>query len=262
MKICFKMLPVAVLFCFLPLQTAYGELNLDRLSDEDIQRVEKLVAKIEPFIKERDEQKNLATLTFDELYAQLNQEEKDFLGQFQSLNASALNVKIPFRGLAMGKTELVTISGQRVKVKGTEEIKELSPQFLPPNVYQQYLKMMEAMERETGKQLYIESGYRSSAYQLYLFVYYLKNHDYSIRETVKFVALPGYSEHGSPQHQAVDFINQEGINGEDNPQEFEDLEEYQWLLKNAGQFGFVLSYPKTAEEGITFEPWHWRLEVF
>ena len=40
----------------------------------------------------------------------------------------------------------------------------------------------------------------------------LKNHSYSIRETAKFVALPGYSEHGDPNHQAIDFINENGVN--------------------------------------------------
>jgi len=95
---------------------------------------------------------------------------------------------------------------------------------------------------------------------LYLLVYYLQNHDYSIRETTKFVALPGYSEHGAPKFQAVDFINADGINGENNPQEFEDLPEYRWLVKNARRFGFVLSYPKKSGTGITYEPWHWRYE--
>ena len=115
------------------------------------------------------------------------------------------------------------------------------------------------MQKDIGKRLYVESGYRSSAYQLYLFVSYLKNHSYSIKETAKFVALPGYSEHGDPQHQAIDFINENGIN-QDRPKEFENLPEYQWLLANAGKFGFVLSYPRNSKEGITFEPWHWRYD--
>ena len=42
--------------------------------------------------------------------------------------------------------------------------------------------------------------------------------------------------------------------------EFEKLPEYQWLLINAKNFGFVLSYPKDSKDGIVFEPWHWRYE--
>ena len=173
-------------------------------------------------------------LTFPELYAPLNQDEKKFLKKFQAIKGRELNVKIPFREIATGQEKLVTITGQKIKVQG--EDKELPPQFLPAEVFPQYEAMMSAMQKDIGKRLYVESGYRSSAYQLYLFVFYLKNHDYSIRETVKFVALPGYSEHGSPHHQAIDFINEEGINGEEHPEEFEVLDEYRWLNEHASRF--------------------------
>ncbi|MFA5059961.1 MAG: M15 family metallopeptidase [Candidatus Omnitrophota bacterium] len=234
-------------------------LDFDKLSASDIKKAQNLINKLAPLIEERDKKQNLATLTFDELYAPLSAKERRFLKKFQSLDAKKLNVKIPFRGIATGKEELVVIKNQKIKTKEGKD-KYLSPQFLPPNVYEQYLVMMKAMKKDLKKQLYIESGYRSSAYQVYLFVYYLRNHEYSIRETVKFVALPGFSEHGSVKHQAIDFINENNINGEDDPKEFEDLPEYKWLLEHAKEFNFVLSYPKNAGKGITFEPWHWRYE--
>lgn len=245
---------------------AYAALNVERLAETDIQKVKGLLNKLDPVIKERDKKHTLATLTFDDFYASLDKKEKNFLKEFQNLEGKKLGVKIPFRGIATGKENLVMVTGQVIKVRdhkkeGTDkDFRELPPQFLPPKVDAAFQKMIAAMEKEIGKKFFIESGYRSSAYQLYLFVYYLKNHDYSIRETVKFVALPGYSEHGSPAHQAVDLINPDGINGEDNPQEFEELPENAWLLKNAKEFGFVLSYPKKAGSGITYEPWHWRYE--
>jgi len=246
---------------------AAAALNLEKLPEADIRAVKNLLNKLDPVIKERDKKHSLATLTFDDLYAPLTGKEKDFLRQFQNLDGKKLGVRIPYRGIATGKEQLVKLIGQKVKVLPREQEKfgglkerELPPQFLPPNVYEAYKAMNAAMQKDIGKKIFVESAYRSSAYQLYLLVYYLKNHDYSIRETVKFVALPGYSEHGSPKHQALDFINADGINGEDNPQEFEDLPEYAWLLKNAGKFGFVLSYPKTGKAGITYEPWHWRYE--
>lgn len=237
-------------------------LNLDALPPEDIMMVKALLEKLEPLIKQREAESTLATLTFDELYASLNEKESQFLKDFQELDAKALNVKIPFRGMATGQEPLTKISGQRVRTVNIQNgaTRELGVQYLPQHVYERYTDMMDAMQKDIGKRLLIESGYRSSAYQLYLFIYYLKNHEYSIRETVKFVALPGYSEHGAPTHQAVDFIDVFGINGEDNPKEFEDLLEYQWLLEHAGEFGFVLSYPKTDQSGITFEPWHWRFD--
>lgn len=262
----FRKIFLTVLTVFLSAGIASAELNVDKLSAEDIAKVKNLIKKLEPLILERDKKKDLARLTFEELYAPLNDEEKAFLKHFEKLDAKKLGVKIPFRQFATGKEDLVLITGQKVKVVGEhkkatkKEFRELPPQFLPRNVYEAYLKMMAAMEKDIGKRLYIESGYRSSAYQLYLFVFYLKNHDYSIQETRRWVALPGYSEHGAPNFQAIDFINKDGINGEDNPSEFDVLPEYAWLTKNAHKFGFVLSYPKNAPNGITYEPWHWRYE--
>ncbi len=243
-------------------QPLWAKLNVDRLAEKDIKHVEDLIKKLEPLIQSRQTQENLSTLTFPELYAGLDKNDRAFLKEFEKLDPKALDVKIPFRGIATGKEDLIVIKGQKTKMKDKDKEQTLPPQFLPKEVYDHYLKMMAAMEKDLGKRLYVESGYRSSAYQLYLFVFYLKNHDYSIRETKKFVALPGYSEHGSPtpENQAIDFINADGINGEDNAAEFDALPEYTWLLKNAHRFGFVLSYPKNAPSGITYEPWHWRYE--
>ncbi len=47
---------------------------------------------------------------------------------------------------------------------------------------------------------------------------------------------------------------------EENAGEFEALPEYRRLLDHAEEFGFVLSYPRQAQAGIPFEPWHWRYE--
>ena len=234
-----------------------AELTTERLSKQDIKRVETLLVKLSPIIKQRRAQQTLVTLTFDELYAPLSKSNKAFLKSFQNLNAEKLNIKLPYRGIAAGNEDFVAIKGQQITVNGTPT--PLPPQFLTKEVFQSYMTMMAAMQKDIGRRLYVESGYRSSAYQLYLFVSYLKKHDYSIRETAKFIALPGYSEHGDPNHQAIDFINENGIN-QDRPKEFENLLEYQWLLKNAKKFNFVLSYPKNSKEGITFEPWHWRYE--
>ena len=175
-----------------------------RFRNRDAQVIEKL----EPLIRKRDGEKNLSRLTFDELYEPLLKEEREFMEKFRNIPAKEVGVRIPWRGIATGKEELVMIRGQKVKEKVRVKTSDgkrktvirtrtIPPQFLPPNVYKQYEKMMAAMETDIGKRLYVDSGYRSSAYQLYLFVYFLKNHNFSVRETVKFVALPGYSEHGS-----------------------------------------------------------------
>lgn len=243
--------------------SARAELDTSRLSEQDIKKVESLLAKLSPLVQQRRDRSDLATMVFEELYAPLTGEEKKFLKSFQKLDAEKLGVKIPYRGLATGGEKFIAIKGQKVRnnIKNAkEEYITLPVQFLTSEVYDGCNTMMAAMQKDIGRKLYVESGYRSAAYQLYLFIFYLKNHNYSIRETAKFVALPGYSEHGDPESQAIDFINEDGIDGQNNPMEFEALAEYNWMLQHAGEYNFVLSYPKDSKDGIAFEPWHWRYE--
>ncbi len=235
-----------------------AELNLKRLPDQDIKMVQTLLTKLIPMIQDREKKKNLATLSFKELEAPLAKNERQFIRQFLKVDPKKHGIKTTWRGYAEGTKDLVVVDDQKITKDG--KVQWITPQFVPKNVYAAYQSMMKAMEKDLGTKLRIESAYRSSAYQLYLFLHYLQNHDYSIFETAKWNAFPGYSEHGDPKHQALDFMNEKGINGEDNPEEFAVLPEYKWLLKNARRFGFVLSYPKSSDVGIAYEPWHWRYE--
>lgn len=65
-------------------------------------------------------------------------------------------------------------------------------------------------------------------------------------------APPGYSEHHTGH--AID-INTPGCEEREEP--FEHTEAFRWLLKNAGGFGFTLSYPRGNTLGFIYEPWHW-----
>lgn len=196
-------------------------------------------------------------MTFKELYTGLGPEEREFLDRVRAIDPKK---SFGFQGTYLGgpgeRIRFKRINKQWIRRKGPRREK-LDPQYLPQEVYRAYKGMMKAMKKNLGKQLLVESGFRSPAYQLYTFLYYLPKHRYSLRETGRWVALPGYSEHGAPRRQAIDFINEEGINGEDNVEEFERLPEYGWLLRHARDFGFELSYPRRGK-GITFEPWHWR----
>jgi len=66
-------------------------------------------------------------------------------------------------------------------------------------------------------------------------------------------APPGYSEHHSGR--AIDVTSDEG----EAPlePEFEKTRAFRWLSKNAGRFGFFLSYPVGNPYGYDYEPWHW-----
>ncbi|MBI4397692.1 MAG: M15 family metallopeptidase, partial [Candidatus Omnitrophica bacterium] len=214
----------------------------------------------EPFIQHRKQIGNVNLMTFEEFYAELRPEERAFAESIRALsNLPESSQK------TLSPEDFVKIDGQILRLPDPVNpdkkiISVIERQFLPKNVYNAYLKMMSAMRKDIGRKLLIESGYRSSAYQLYLFVYYLKNHEYSVQETNRWVALPGLSEHNRPEVEAIDFISEEGVSGENQPEDFEHLPQYDWLLANANRFGFVLSYPRNNTTNSAFEPWHWRYE--
>ena len=233
-------------------------LNVDRLEPADEQRLESSLKRLEPLITARKQDGTANLLSWDEIYAPLAPEERAFWDALRGIKAETLGATSHFFGEAAG-AELAPVGAQSTQKSGVRA--PLDPQFLPKDVLAAYQAMNDAMAKDLGKWLLVESGYRSSAYQLYLFLYYMPKHGYSIRETNRHVALPGYSEHGNPTRQAIDFINEQGINGEDKPEEFEALPEYAWLQQHAGEFGFFLSYPRGNAHNTAFEPWHWHFEA-
>ncbi len=101
-----------------------------------------------------------------------------------------------------------------------------------------------------GEQLMVLSGYRSFNEQSALKSQYKVTYGAGSANT--FSADQGYSEHQLGT--TVDFTTKElgaTLSG------FDRTSAYQWLLKNAHTYGFILSYPENNEHYI-FEPWHWR----
>ena len=74
----------------------------------------------------------------------------------------------------------------------------------------------------------------------------------SIDEILSASAPPGFSEHHTGR--AVDITSDGAAPLEI---EFEQTPAFRWLSKNAGQFGFALSYPVHNPYGYDYEPWHW-----
>ena len=215
-----------------------------------------IMQRLNPFVDERKKSGTAPLITFEELHARLTPEQVSFLKEFRKIDPAAVGGASRRLPAPAPDTRFARLDRQVVLRDGKAE--RLDTQFLPDAAYQAYERMMAAMERDLGKGLLVESGYRSPAYQLYLFLFYMPKHGYSVRETNRHVALPGCSEHGSPAFQAIDFITPGGINGEDRPEEFEELQEYGWLHARAREFGFFLSYPRGGESA--FEPWHWHYE--
>lgn len=226
--------------------------KVERISPEEEVAVKNILASWETWVPARKSDGTAPMITFEELYKNLKPEETAFLDKIRHLKPGG---KFPGNEVMF----FAQISGQKFERGGKEHT--IGTQYLPRWTYEAYRIMMAAMQKELGKQLLIESGFRSPAYQLYTFVYYMPEHGFSIQETNRWVALPGHSEHGDPERQAIDFINMQGINGDDEGQTaetFEKLPEFEWLQKRAKDFGFELSYPRGHKDTV-YEPWHWRL---
>ncbi len=233
-------------------------LNVQRLEPGETEQLTAIVHALDPVIAPKKQDGTAILLTWDELYAPLTPDERSFLDAFRALKAETLGATSHYFGELPSPPTLAPVGAEPMLKNGISA--PLDPQYLPVDVLKAYRQMMAAMEADLGRRLFVESGYRSPAYQLYLFLFYLPKHDYSITETNRFVALPGHSEHGYPPRQAIDFINHDGISGEDHPEAFEALPEYRWLLEHANHFGFVLSYPRDNPSHTAFEPWHWHYE--
>ena len=124
-----------------------------------------------------------------------------------------------------------------------------------------FLELQKAAAAENVT-VWMQSGYRSVSYQTNLYekkTNYYKQQGYDDAKAKEMAAAivnpPGYSEHNcglaadlnSPEHTGLD----EG---------FENTAAFRWLCQHAGEYGFILRYPKGAEEKteIIYEPWHWR----
>jgi LAS superfamily LD-carboxypeptidase LdcB len=234
-------------------------LNVAQLEPQERDTLQAVLAALEPLItaKKQDGAANL--LTWQELYEPLTGPQRAFLDECRALRASALGATSHYFGESAQAPAVVPVGPEQIVKDGAA--KPLDPQYLPRPVLAAYRRMMEAMQADLGRRLLVESGYRSPAYQLYLFLFYLPKHGWSVSDTNRFVALPGHSEHGNPTRQAIDFINEAGINGEDHPEEFEALPEYRWLQEHAREFGFALSYPRDNPYHTSFEPCHWHLDL-
>jgi len=200
------------------------------------------------------------TVGYDTLLNQLNIIEKSFVSRVFAINPKTLGFKGPY--FSKDPIEkLVSIPAKVFLV--VDENYDTGVNYMPNEVYQDYEKMMQAMEQDLGKRLYVDSAYRSPGYQAKIFFEYLATENgYSLSEVAKWVAMPGFSEHGY-KNTAVDFINDVGISGEGKnqvPEDFERLPEFQWLVANAAKFNFYLTYPRDNQFGVNYEPWHWHWE--
>ncbi len=125
---------------------------------------------------------------------------------------------------------------------------------LHPDAAAALLKMV-AAARADGIWLVPASGFRTIAQQRSLFMAQVASK--GTPESAALVsAPPGYSEHHTGY--AVDLADGSIAQGYDISVSFAETSAYQWLVANANTFSFELSFPENNEQGISFEPWHWR----
>lgn len=251
-SICLVVLSLGIYFIY---KTDYTELNpIQKLLAEKIYK--KWDNKINSYPK--DER---VTVDYENLLSELSLFERMLVADIFSIDPKELGFKGPFYSKEK-PGRLVKLSSVRLNVNGKEI--ETGVQFYPEHAYRDFENMISQMKKETGKTLHICSGYRSPGRQAYLFFKYLvTSSKFSLEENARWIAMPGYSEHGSPVNTSVDLENEDGINGIDkgqSPEDFEKLPEYKWLLENAARYNFYLTYPRNNQFGVAFEPWHWHWE--
>ena len=116
------------------------------------------------------------------------------------------------------------------------------------------LQQMYEDAKKEGLEIAVVSAYRSYEDQKEIYDYYFSKYDELTAS--RLVSIPGCSEHQLGL--SVDLTSKDIIGDEDSF--FVDTPEYQWVIKHAHEYGFILRYPddKTSITGTTNEPWHFR----
>lgn len=128
--------------------------------------------------------------------------------------------------------------------------------------------------KKNGVRIFVYSAYRSYEEQCHVFRSKVatdmkNNKKLTLEQAIKQVnirsAFPGESEHQLGT--TMDLVTKDSRAGYKLSFEFANTQAFEWLKKNAADYGFVLSFPKPddipptsphPDTGIMFEPWHWR----
>ncbi len=117
------------------------------------------------------------------------------------------------------------------------------------DVYTNFISMCKAAKLE-GYTLVANASYRNYIDQKNIYDELVNNNGQDAADS--FAARPGHSEHQTGLALDIAALGKSA--------NFEQSEEYQWLLDNAYKYGFILRYPDKSEylTGYKFEPWHYR----
>lgn len=152
--------------------------------------------------------------------------------------------------------EQETLYGHQAFAETTDDLYEVSSvdgvqEALTKDAAESFEQMV-ADAAAQGLDIKAVSGFRDKQIQQELFDAQTQRKG-SPEAAAKVSAPAGHSEHHTGL--AVDV----GTNA--NPSldtSFANTAEYAWLEKNAGNYGYELSFPEDNSQGVSFEPWHWR----
>ena len=116
-------------------------------------------------------------------------------------------------------------------------------------------KSMARAAGEAGIAVQAVSAFRTVDYQAELIRRKLEKGQ-RLEQILAVSAAPGYSEHHSGR--AID-VTTPGSEVLEEP--FENTTAFEWLIQNAGNFGFRLSYSRGNPHGVAYEPWHWAWKL-
>lgn len=127
-------------------------------------------------------------------------------------------------------------------------------QRLTPEALSAWQQMQRAASAD-GVQLLLVSAFRSVDYQAALIRKKL-DAGRTLDDILRVNAAPGFSEHHTGR--AIDIASPDDAPLEES---FENTMAFKWLAANGGRFGFVMSYPRSHQHAISYEPWHWCFQL-
>lgn len=225
-----------------------------RVSFLDKQAANEIIASTLHRIKEDEK---AAAMTFSELHKDLSAQARKLSERIRSIRPHQYGINR--EAVTPQKAEsLVVVRNQYYAT--ADGWHRIPPRLVPRHTFRDFQAMNQQLKKDIGHELVIQSGYRSPAYQLFIFLFHLKERDWDVQSTLKTVALPGYSEHAAGNMQGLD-LRAGKFYGPHDMYDFARVPSYHWMLENAQEFSFSLSYPQHNDTGTDFEPWHWRHNV-
>jgi D-alanyl-D-alanine carboxypeptidase len=138
-----------------------------------------------------------------------------------------------------------------------EKLVEVAPgQALHRDAAEALVAMRRAAAAD-GVELVVLSAFREKELQRELFFDVKSERNQSALERAQVSAPPGFSEHSTGY--AVD-LGDAAAPQSHLSVSFEQTDAFAWLRAHAARHHFILSFPDGNDQGVSYEPWHWRFE--